>query len=48
MTVHSPGPIKWTFNDLTIYLWASQFLVTFGVRKNTRKTRIFRREALFF
>ena len=39
MTVHSPGPIIWTFNDLTIYLRASLFFVTFGVRQNRSKTR---------
>ena len=40
MTVHSPGPIIWTFNDLTIYLRASLFFVTFGVRQNRSKTRM--------
>ena len=41
MPVHSPGPILWTFNDLTIYLRASLFFVTFGVRQNRPKTRMF-------
>ena len=39
MTVHSPGPIIWTFNDLTIYLRASLFFVTLGVRQNRPKSR---------
>ena len=42
MTVHSPGPIIWTFNDLTIYLRASLFFVTFWVRPNRPKTRTVR------
>jgi len=38
-TVHSPGPIIWTFNDLTIYLRASLFFVTLGARKNSPWSR---------
>ena len=41
MTVHSPGLIIWTFIDLTIYLRASLFFVTFGVCKNTHYSRMF-------
>jgi hypothetical protein len=37
--VHSPGPIIWRFKDLTIYLRASLFFVTFGARKNSSYTR---------
>jgi hypothetical protein len=37
--VHSPGPIIWTFKDLTIYLRAYLFFVIFGARKNSSYTR---------
>jgi hypothetical protein len=50
MTVHSPGPIIWTYKDLTLYLRASLFFVTLGVRKNSSYTRTYvfvRRRAPF-
>jgi len=39
MTVHSPGPVVWTLNELILdHCWG---FVTFGVRQNRSKTRIY-------